>query len=146
MKITDALIAEHAIYLGVFDEIERVLPSLTTPSELQTMAGIITRILQPHALDENNLAYLALDHALAHKGKLERMHHEHKEIDERLMKVHETGNCSEGRRLLKAAIAASREHFQLEEREVFPLLEKTLKPESLEALGRSWLGRKGTIN
>ena len=73
------------------------------------------------------------------------MHHEHKEIDERLMKVHETANCSEGRRLLKAAIAASREHFQLEERDVFPLLEKTLKPESLEALGRSWLGRKGTI-
>lgn len=142
MTITDALVAEHFIYLGVFDEIERSLPTLASPAELRTMASLIERILAPHAATENNLAYLVLDHVLAEEGHLERMHHEHQEIDSRLRKVHATENCAEARRLLKAAIVASREHFRLEERDVFPLIENTLKRETLEELGQSWLRDK----
>jgi hypothetical protein len=48
MTITDALRTEHAIYLRVFDEIEQALPSLTTPSEVTTMARIIEGLLQNH--------------------------------------------------------------------------------------------------
>ena len=50
---------------------------------------------------------------------------------------------AEGRRLLKAAVKSAREHFLGEEKHVFPLLEKTLQPETLEELGRSWLQRDG---
>jgi len=144
MKITEALVAEHTIFLSVFDQIERVLPSLATPAEVRTMASIVEGLLEGHAKTETNLAYLALDHVLAHNGELKRMHQDHHEIDDRLKKVHAAKTCAEARRLLRAAIKASREHFQGEERSVFPFLEKSLHPDTLNALGKTWMRRQAT--
>ena len=90
---------------------------------------------------ETDLAYLALDHVLEHNGELKRMHQEHQEIDDHLRKVHTAKTCAEARRLLKSALTTSREHFRGEERHVFPLLEKSLRPETLAALGKHWLQR-----
>jgi hemerythrin-like domain-containing protein len=141
MKITEALVAEHTIFLSVFDQIERALPSLTTPAEVKTMAGIVEGMLEGHAKSETDLAYLALDHVMEHNGELKRMHQDHHEIDDRLRKVRTASTCAEARRLLKTAIAASREHFRAEERSVFPLLEKALQEDTLTELGQSWMER-----
>jgi hemerythrin-like domain-containing protein len=142
MKITDALVAEHNIFLTVFDQIERVLPSLATPVEVQTMAKIVEGMLEGHAKTETELAYLALDHVLENDGELVRLHQDHHEIDDRLRKVHTAKTCAEARRLLKLAILSSREHFRWEERLVFPLLERTLQAETLNQLGKTWLQRE----
>ena len=142
MKITEALVAEHTIFLNVFDQIERVLPSLATPAEVQTMASIVEGLLEGHAKTETNLAYLALDHVMEHNGELKRMHQDHHEIDDRLRKVHTASTCAQARRLLKSAIPASREHFRAEERSVFPLLERTLQEETLTELGKDWMQRE----
>jgi hemerythrin-like domain-containing protein len=142
MKITEALVAEHTIFLSVFDQIERALPSLNTPAEISTMARIVEGLLEGHAKTETNVAYLALDHVLEHNGELKRMHQEHHEIDDRLRKVHTAKTCAEARRLLKSAITSSREHFRGEERTVFPLLEKSLKVETLLELGKTWMRRE----
>jgi hemerythrin-like domain-containing protein len=142
MRITEALVAEHTVFLSVFDQIERVLPSLATPAEVRTMATIVEGLLEGHAKTEANLAYLVLDHVLEHNGQLKRMHQDHHEIDDRLRTVHTAKTCAEARRLLKLAIGASREHFQGEERSVFPMLEKSLGEETLTALGKTWLQRQ----
>ncbi len=142
MRITDTLRAEHAIFLRVFDHIERALPSLATPAEVRTMAGIVEALLEGHARTETDVAYLALDHVLAENGELKRMHQEHHEIDERLRKVHTAGTCAEARRLLKVALATTREHFRGEEQNVFPLLERSLQAETLLELGRDWMRRQ----
>ena len=142
MKITEALVAEHNIFLGVFDQIERALPSLATSAEVRTMASIVQGMLEGHAKTETDLAYLALDHVLEHNGELKRMHQDHQEIDDRLRKVHTAKTCAEGRRLLKAAILSSREHFRGEERSVFPFLEQSLEEETLTDLGNTWLRRE----
>jgi hemerythrin-like domain-containing protein len=126
----------------VFDQLERALPSLSTPAEVGTMARIVEGMLEGHAKSETDLAYLALDHVLAHNGELKRMHQEHQEIDDRLRKVQAAKTCAEARRLLKAAITVSREHFRGEERSVFPLLEKALQEETLRKLGETWLQRQ----
>ena len=142
MKITEALIAEHTIFLNVFDQIERVLPSLATPAEVCTMASIVEGLLQSHAKTETDLAYMALDHVLEQNGELKRMHQDHHEIDDRLCKVHSASTCAQARRLLKEAILASREHFRAEERSVFPFLEKSLQEETLNELGKDWMRRE----
>ena len=144
MKITEALVAEHTIFLNVFDQIERVLPSLATPAEVQTMASIVEGLLEAHAKTETNLAYLALDHVMAHNGELKRMHQDHHEIDDRMRKVRLASTVAQGRRLLKSAIAASRGHFRAEERGVFPLLESALREETLSELGETWMRRQVT--
>lgn len=142
MKITEALVAEHVIFLTVFDQIERVLPSLTTPTEVRTMASIVEGLLGDHGKVETDLAYLALDHVLADNGELKRMHQDHHEIDDRLRKVHTARTCAEGRRLLNLVLAGTREHFHGEERNVFPLMEKALQKDTLAALGKSWMQRQ----
>ena len=141
MKITEALVAEHTIFCIVFEQIERVLPSTSTQLEVQTLAGIVENLLKGHAERETSLAYLALDHALAQKGKLERLYEDHHELDQRLKAVGAARTCAEGRRLLKAAIDSSREHFQMEEKSYFPLMEKVLQRETLERLGGFWTER-----
>ena len=142
MRITEALVAEHTIFLNVFEQIERVLPSLTTPAEVQTMANIVEGLLEGHAKTETNLAYLALDHVMQHNGELKRMHQDHHEIDDRLMKVRTASTVAQARRLLKSAISASREHFRGEERSVFPLLERALRPDTLKELAKTWMQRE----
>ena len=106
------------------------------------MASIVEGLLEGHAKTETNLAYLALDHVLAHNGELKRMHQDHHEIDDRLRKVHTANTCAEARRLLKTAIVATREHFRGEERSVFPLLERVLQEETLTELGQTWMQRQ----
>jgi hemerythrin-like domain-containing protein len=145
MRITEALVAEHTIFLGVFDQIERVLPRLTTPVEVSAMARIVEGLLESHAKTETNLAYLALDHVQEQNGELRQMHQDHHEIDDRLRKVQTASTCTEARRLLKAAIKATREHFRGEECSVFPLLEKLLQAETLTELGQSWMQQRGTV-
>ena len=141
MKITEALVAEHNIFLAVFDQIERALPNLSTPKEVSTMANIVLGLLESHAKTETGMAYLALDHVLAQQGELKRMHQDHQEIDDRLRQVFSATTCEEARNLLKAALLASREHFQAEERNVFPLMEKVLRKQTLTELGQTWLQR-----
>ncbi len=139
MTITEALKAEHRIFLNVFAEIEDALPSLVTALEIQTMANIIERVLRDHAQREAQMAFLAFDRAREQEGAVSNMHQEHREIDARLIQVHRANTCAEARRLLKAAIISSREHFTMEERNVFPLIEKTLSRECLQQLGEAWL-------
>ena len=57
--------------------------------------------------------------------------------------MHTAGTAAEARRLLKAAITTSREHFRMEEKVVFPLLERVLLPETLVQFARSFLANCG---
>jgi hemerythrin-like domain-containing protein len=142
MKITEVLVAEHAIFLGVIAQIERALPGCATLPEVRVLAGIVEGLLRPHAETESNLAYAALDQALAERGSLDRLYQDHHEIDAGLKNVSRARTCAEARQLLEASLRATREHFRYEERNVFPLLEQWLQGESLAELGRVWLQQR----
>ena len=134
MKITEVLEAEHRVMLIVFDQIERVLPSLEVIREATTLARIVEGMLEGHGQAETDLAYLALDQVLEEKGQLDRLHEEHQEIDANLRRVFSAGSCAEAKRLLATAIASARLHFQFEEQAVFPLLDRALQEDTLTQL------------
>jgi hemerythrin-like domain-containing protein len=135
ITITDALISEHQFFKDLFDQLEGLLPGLKTSTEVRLFAALLERLLRSHADAEDNLAYIALDHALDDQGHLERLHHEHQEIDDRLRRAQTATDFEEARHLLQTAIAASRDHFLYEEQNIFPLLERVLQPDTLKALG-----------
>lgn len=139
--ITDVLVTEHRVFLTVFDQVERALPNLTTLAEAKLLGALVEGLLRDHADTETNLAFSAMDHILEQKGELDRMYQDHEEIDGRLKRVQAAGDLAEGRRLLKAALNASREHFQREEEEVFPSIEQVLQPETLRNLSDAWTQR-----
>jgi len=133
--IIDSLTAEHALLCELFDEMERLLPGLRTVSEVHLLSRLLEGVLLRHANVEQNLAFAALDHALAEKGQLRRLHQEHEEIDHCLHQAKVAKQFPEAVRLLKAGLAASRSHFHLEETVIFPLLHELFRPAELEVLG-----------
>ena len=135
ISITDVLSSEHRVFTELFDQIERLLPGLATLAEVRLLTTLIEGLLQSHADAERNLAYAALDHALEDRAQLDRLHQDHDEIDASLKRAGTSKQLEEARRLLKASIAVSREHFRREERSVFPLLERILLQDTLAALG-----------
>jgi len=136
---------EHAIFGAVFDQIERVLPGLNSVPEVRVLSTVVEGLLAGHAETETNLAYAALDHVLAERGKLDRLHRDHKEIDDNFKRLHSVGSLAEAQLLLKKALAASREHFRYEERVVLPLLERVLAGETLGDLGEASLRKYPVI-
>ena len=137
MIITEALNIEHRVFTNLFDQVEDLLPTLTTLAEVKLLATLIERSLHSHADVEQNLAFAALDHALKDKGRIDRLYEDHEEIDAALKQAQRARNLAEGRRLLKTAIGASRAHFLREEKDIFPLLEQVLQPDTLQALGHA---------
>ena len=133
--ITKTLVREHAIFLAVFDQIERVFPRLTSAQEVRVLSTVVEGLLAGHARTETELAYVALDHALEEKGKLQRLHQDRKEIDTHFRQVQVADSLAEAQRLLKEALAASREHFRHEETVVFPMIERVLSGDVLGHFG-----------
>lgn len=138
MKITETLVAEHAVFRNVFDSIERTLPKIRSLAEIKLIASLVESMLVRHAEAENDIAFLAVDHTLAEQGHLSSMHEEHNEIDVSLKQVQAATKVAEAKRLLKFAMLASRAHFKSEERKVFPLVEKVLKDDTLIKLNQAY--------
>ncbi len=138
MTITEILVIEHRIFAHIFMQIEHALPRLSTPAEVRVLAGLIEDLLAEHGGTEGDLAYLAYDHVMQDRGRLERLHQEHEEIDSSLRQVQSARDYPQARRLLEAALQAARQHMRFDELHVFPLLEQTLQAETLMELAATW--------
>lgn len=145
MKITQALMAEHAVFHNLFDYIERVTPKLKTLAEIKALAGLLGAMLDAHSQMEDELIIEPLEHCFEQLGQRETFHQEHEEIDHNLKLAQATRQLKAGRKFLLAAVLASRRHFDKEERVVFPMAEKLLKNKNLLALGKTWLNKRPTI-
>jgi hemerythrin-like domain-containing protein len=139
-SITKALIMEHAVFRVVFHQVEQVFPKAGSAQEVKLLATVVEGLLSGHGETEKNLAYSVLDHVLKEDDRLNRLHQDHREIDEHFKRVHRANDLAEVKGLLKTALAATCEHFRREEEIVFPFLERVLRPETLKTLGETWIG------
>ena len=138
MTIIEALVVEHRMFLMLFEQIERALPTVKTVDEITLLCRLLEVPLHNHGGAEADLAYIALDHILHQQNRLTRLHHDHQEIDGLLKEVEGIKDLQQARSRLKAALDACRAHFRDEERTVFPRIEKALQHETLLVLGRAW--------
>ena len=142
MKITDVLRAEHTVFQHLFDHVETTTPRLRKLAEVKMLASLVDKVLAPHSETEDELFIKPLEHCFEQIGQNETFHEEHLVMETTLRKVGKAKSLAEARRQLLSAIAASRKHFDKEERIVFPLAERVLKPKTLTALGREWMHRR----
>jgi hemerythrin-like domain-containing protein len=142
MKITEILMAEHTVFHNLFDHIEKTAPKLRTLAEVKSLAATLETLLHAHSQTEDELFVAPLEHCFEQLGHRETFHEEHDEIDETLLATQKSRAVKAARGLLLAAVAASRKHFDKEERIVFPLAERTLKAETLKSLGEAWIKRR----
>ena len=142
MKITEILLAEHAVLHNLFDHVEKSAPRLKTLAEVKASAATLKSLLAAHSKTEDDLLIAPLEHCFAQIGQSETFHDEHDEIDRELLAVQKAKSLKAGKVLLLAAIAASRNHVDKEERIVFPMAERVLKAKTLSALGDEWVKRR----
>lgn len=138
IPITRALVAEHQMFGVVFEQIEQLLPGFERLQDVRQAARMVEGLLLSHAKVEEDLLMLAQDHVAQDKPCYDRCRKEHREIDSQLTRVRSSRTIAQARSLLRAAMAASRKHFQHEERRIFPLIEKGMKLQTLTKLGTVW--------
>ena len=144
MKITEILLAEHVVFHNLFDHIEKTAPRLKTLAEIKSLSATLDALMRPHANTEDDLLMGPLEHCLEQIGQSETFHEEHEGIDAQLAQVQKARGPKQARDLLLRAVLRSREHFDKEERIVFPLAERLLKAKTLSNLGDEWRKRRDT--
>jgi hemerythrin-like domain-containing protein len=142
MKITDVLRAEHAVFHNLFDHIEAAAPRLKTLGEIKALAAVVAKVHAPHSQTEDDLFIEPLESYFDQLGQQETFHDEHEHIEAVLNAVQKARTVKIARKTLLNAIAVSRNHFDKEERIVFPLAERVLKAKTLSELGTQWLNRR----
>jgi hemerythrin-like domain-containing protein len=142
LTITQALALEHRVFSGLFDQIEQTLPGFDALAEVHLLARSVEGLLRQHSEAEDELVALALAEGARHRRWCRALLQQHQEIDSSLTGARATGHLGQARRLLRAAIAASRRHFEFEDRVVFPRLENVLPKETLTRLGRIWFQQR----
>jgi hemerythrin-like domain-containing protein len=142
MKITDVLRAEHAVFHNLFDHIEATVPKLKTLGEVKSLASVVDKVHAPHSKLEDDLFIEPLEPYFDQMGLRETFHAEHQHIEEALARVQNARTLKDAKKILLNAIAATRKHFDKEERIVFPLAERILKAKTLGQLGERWLSSR----
>jgi hemerythrin-like domain-containing protein len=138
MKITEALLAEHVVFHNLFDHLEKAAPRFKTMDEVKLAGELLATLMRAHSETEDELFVDPLESYLSQIGQNETFHEEHEAIDRELDAMQKAKTLASARKLLLAVVESSRQHFDKEERIVFPMAEKVFKPKTLLELGESW--------
>lgn len=145
MKITEALQAEHLVFHSMFDHIEAIAPALKTLGEVKALASLVEQMLKAHSDTEDELFLGPLEHCFEQLGQRDAFLAEHQEMDGNLLRVQQATRLKDAQQLLMAAVAHSRQHFDREERIVFPMAERVLKNKTLIQLGQVWQDQRTQV-
>lgn len=139
MKVTDALLGEHAIFYAQFDYLEKNIPAAQDLTLVKSQGAMLTAALATHAHMEDELLFVALEaHMDPQFGPLAVMRMEHNEIEGSLVRLQEVQNLVEAKNLLLHAIQIARAHFAKEEQVLFPMAGQMLEAKNLVQLGKQW--------
>lgn len=144
MKITDALLGEHAILQRLLNHLAAEAPTWTL-AQARGAAELLSSSLASHAQLEDDLLFVALEpYIAAQQGPLAVMRMEHAAIEGALERLAEAADLEDARCLFLYLVDVAREHFSKEEHVLFRLAEQTLGDRRLRELGAVW-GEKRAV-
>jgi hemerythrin-like domain-containing protein len=139
MKVTDALLGEHAVFYAQFDYLEKNIPPAQNLTLVKNQGAMLAAALAPHAHLENDLLFAALEsHLDPQSGPLAVMRMEHNEIEGSLERLQTLQDLTEAKNLLLHAIQTARAHFAKEEQVLFVMAGQMLEAGKLAQLGAKW--------
>lgn len=137
MKITDALLAEHAIFYALFDRLEELIDQTDSIAGLQVAMDLLAPVLVSHAKVEDELLFPRLESRKS-GGPLGAMRSEHQQLEELFAGVHAISDLDALRGRVQEMIDVAREHFQKEDEIVLPVAVETVEAEVLDRMGQQW--------
>jgi hemerythrin-like domain-containing protein len=139
MKVSDALLAEHAVFYAQFDYLEKNIPPANDLALVKNQGAMLTAALATHAHMEDELLFTALEaHMNPEFGPLAVMRMEHDEIEGSLERLQAAQDLTEAKNLLLHTIQTARAHFAKEEQVLFPMAGQLLNANVLNQLGTRW--------
>lgn len=145
MKITDALLGEHAMLYALFNEIERQFSKDRSIQELQILVDVLENQLGTHSEIEDNHLFPALMTTLGAPDSLVVMTTEHEEIGKCLAAAKNETDIDRLKSQIYELINLAKIHFQKEELVLFAVVQETLNEEQQLALGSVWGIERGVI-
>ena len=145
MKLTDALLGEHAVFYELFDFVRDIITKSDDLTVLRSAITVLERLLVSHAQIEEDLLFPALDPHLGEMGPLTVMRAEHREINDLLEAVGRAGDVEAVKSIISRLLNVAREHFHKEEQVLFAMAGQFLNEEDLTNLGDEWAASRNVI-
>jgi len=142
MKITDALLGEHAVFYAQFSYLENSLPQLDDLAIIKKHGGMLGAALASHAHLEEELLFQKLEPHIGPGGPLAVMRMEHNQIENNLSQLPDQETLEQTRAVMFETIHTARGHFAKEEQILYPLAVRILGTERLSELGEQWAGQR----
>jgi hemerythrin-like domain-containing protein len=142
MNILDGLMGEHAVMLTLFEHLEQNAAHMDL-QRLHEAGALLERVVMVHSIAEDGFLFDAVPAAEGGlRDALLAMRAEHKQLVLELDQLRATTNEAAARGGLQRVFESVREHFEVEERVLFPLAARQISREKLEELGSAWKRRR----
>jgi hemerythrin-like domain-containing protein len=138
MKITDALLGEHAVLYELFNYMRDTALESDDVQEVRAAVAVLERLLLAHARIEEELLFPRLEPYLGQMGPLAVMRDEHREIDNLLDAAGQESDLGALRSLIGRLLALAHGHFQKEEQVLFAMARRFLDDATLTEIGDRW--------
>jgi hemerythrin-like domain-containing protein len=146
MKLTDALLGEHAVIYELFDYLRDTILQSDDIRDLHGAVAVVERLLGSHARVEEDLLFPRIESHIGREGPLAMMRAEHREIDDLLESAKGETDTAALKTTIGELLDLAHEHFQKEEVVLFPMARQCLDEATLTELGERWAAsRKVTL-
>ncbi len=141
MKLTDALLGEHAMLYETFDHLRAVTAAGET-GDIRGVLPVLERLLTAHARIEEDLLFPSLEPRLGPMGPLAVMREEHRKLDELLLAAKTTNDPAGLKAVVGRLLDLAAAHFRKEETVLFHMAKRILDGDTLARLGEQWATRR----
>jgi len=145
MKITDALLGEHAMLYALFTHIRHQISEERSVEQLHTAVDILENQLWTHAQMEEQHLFPSLEPHLGQMGPLAVMKAEHQDIDAFLSSAKTEDDPERLKSLIEDLITLSYSHFHKEEMVLFAMAKQFLSEDDQERLGGTWANDRAVM-
>ena len=145
MKITDALLGEHAIFYELFSDVRETAENSNDLHEILKSVSILERLLISHARVEDELLFPQLEPSLGPMGPLAVMRSEHQQLEQLLETCNAETDVSALKSVINQLLELALAHFRKEEMVLFAMAQQVLGDQALLELGDSWAERRGVM-
>jgi hemerythrin-like domain-containing protein len=142
MKLTDALLGEHAVIYELFDYLRDTILKSDDIRDIHGAVAVVERLLVSHARVEEDLLFSRLDPHFSQMGEqmgpLAMMRAEHRGIDDLLETAKQETDVAALKSTIGQLLDLAHDHFQKEEVVLFPMARQCLGEAALTELGDQW--------
>ncbi len=138
MKLTNALLGEHAVIYELFDYLRDTILKSDDIRDIHCAIAVVERLLVSHARIEEDLLFPRLEPHLGQMGPLAMMRAEHRAIDDLLEAARRATDIAALKSAIGQLLDLVHDHFQKEETVLFPMARQCLDAATLTDLGDQW--------